>query len=735
MTDKLKLNLRYCYGIGKLETELEFKAKGFAIYAPNGVMKTSFAKTMMDLSQGKSPSDLAFPERNSIFEVSLNGEPLDKEDIFVVQSYDEKYSSDEISTLLANSDLKKRYEQVHKSIGEAKKELDKSLRRSAGFGEKSRENIDPIIEAVFDGTYYDALSGIESELETTKENSLSDANYKIIFDPKVQQLLGDSAVGDAVDEFARKYDEITEKSPILRRDFQYHNVVQVQQQLETNNFFGAGHSISLVDENSDEKEEFFSAQSFRDMIEAEKLRVLNDDGIKKRFEAFNAKLKNKELQAFRDYITDNKHLLSELKDLDAFKRELWLQYILKAGDEYQALVSAYKTGQAELASIVADANANRGDWDDVIADFNRRFLYLPFELFVENKSDAILKGSSPSVGFIFRNAGDEKRYSQAQKQDLLRVLSTGEARALYILDIMYEFHTRWKDRKKTLFVFDDIADSFDYKNKFAIIDFLEDIIKPDDTNFLAIILTHNFDFFRTVASRKICPAHQCRLAYKSDDSVKLEAFKQSDILSPFENWRSKLDDPIVRVAFIPFLRNVIEYTQGRKNPDKTANTDYMTLTRMVHYKDETENLTVADYKAVFLTTFPNGKFPDIATDQSILAHIMSAADDCQNAADGINLEHKIVLSMATRICAERYMIRKIRSNEPEYDTSKKQTGDLFQTFKEHFNNQSDKIGLLRRVNLITPANIHINAFMYEPILDMGFGELTNLYQEVKDHLV
>ena len=72
MTDVLKLNLQHCYGIGKLEAELEFTHKGFAIYAPNGVMKTSFARTMMNLSKGESPSDLAFPGRNSTFEVSLN---------------------------------------------------------------------------------------------------------------------------------------------------------------------------------------------------------------------------------------------------------------------------------------------------------------------------------------------------------------------------------------------------------------------------------------------------------------------------------------------------------------------------------------------------------------------------------------------------------------------------------------------------------------------------------------
>ncbi|WP_322887067.1 hypothetical protein U8C36_17640 [Sinorhizobium medicae] len=735
MTDVLKLNFQHCYGIGKLEAELEFAHKGIAIYAANGVMKTSFARTMMDLSKGNSPSDLAFPDRNSKFEVTLNGDPIVSDEIFVVQSYDEKYSSNEVSTLLANSALKQKYENVHRSIGEAKKELDKSLRGSAGFGEKSRENLDPIIKEIFKDDYYDALLGVEDELGQTSASSLADANYKILFDPKVQQLLADQTVGDAVADFAKKYDEITEKSPILRRNFQYHNATDVQQQLAANHFFDAGHSISLADKNSLEKTEYSSNEALRDMIEAEKLRVFEDEGIKARFDAFNAKIKNKELQVFRDYITENKHLIPELTDRDAFKRKLWIQYLLRAQGQYSELLAKYRIGKVELESIIAEADASRGDWDDVIADFNRRFLYLPFELFVENKSDAILQGTSPSVGFIFRNSGDEKRYSQNQKQDLLSVLSTGEARALYILDIMYEVYVKWKYRKKTLFVFDDIADSFDYKNKFAIIDFLEDVTKAEETNFLAVVLTHNFDFLRTIASRGICPPHQCRLAFKTAGEIKLNNFDRSDIQSPFHKWKNRLAEPKITIAYIPFLRNVIEYTQGAKNPDGTDNPDYLILTRMVHYKDESDGLTFADYKDVFEKTFPNTPFPDLTLDLGIMDQIFATADICQNAEDGVNLEHKIVLSLATRVWAERYMIGKIRSDDPNFDPSRKQTGQLFQTFKDKFNNQTDEIGLLRRVNLITPANIHINAFMYEPILDMGFGELVRLYQDVKDIFV
>ncbi|GAA5654993.1 hypothetical protein Brsp06_01353 [Brucella sp. NBRC 13694] len=735
MTDTLNINLRYCYGIGKLDAKLEFKHKGFAIYAPNGVMKTSFAKTMIDLSEGNMPKDQHFPDRKPVCEVTLNGEELTKEEIFVVKSYDDKFSSSQVSTLLANAELRSKYEEIHKNISEAKKALDKALRNAAGFGERSRENLDSIIEEVFGGSYYEALCAVEDELAATSQSDLCKTDYKIIYDQKVQQFLSSEDVAAAVEDFAQKYDEITEQSPILRRSFQYHNVANVQQQLEANNFFSAGHRISLVDKNTDKMEEVSSDQSLRERIQEEKRRVLNDDAVAKKFDTFNSKLKNKELQVFRDYITENKHLLPMLSDPEGLKRALWIQYLLVAFGEYKTLVSEYRTGQSALAEIVTEADGSRVDWDTVVTDFNRRFLYLPFELAVENKADAILKGSAPSIAFIVKEAEDERRYAPSEKQDLLRALSTGEGRALYILDIMYEVFVRWKNRTKTLFIFDDISDSFDYKNKFAVIDFLEDVTKVEGVDFLAIVLTHNFDFLRTVASRQICPAHQCRLAFRTNDGIKLEPFERTDIQSPFRKWQGRLAEPSVLIAYIPFLRNLIEYTQGDKDAEGNTNVDYQQLTRMLHFKDETEGLTVQDYKAVFESHLVSCQFPDIDLKQSVIEYLFAAADECENVADGINLEHKIALSIAIRIWAERYMIVKIRSSEPEYDVAKKQTGELFGKFKGLFNNQTETIGILRRVNLITPANIHLNAFMYEPILDMGMAELVALYKDVKSELI
>ncbi len=50
--DKLNINLENCYGIKKLKAEFDFSTgKVYAIYAPNGVMKSSLAQTFKDIAE------------------------------------------------------------------------------------------------------------------------------------------------------------------------------------------------------------------------------------------------------------------------------------------------------------------------------------------------------------------------------------------------------------------------------------------------------------------------------------------------------------------------------------------------------------------------------------------------------------------------------------------------------------------------------------------------------------
>ena len=53
--NKINLNLEHCFGITKLSQELTFEGENAVlIYSPNGLMKTSFAKTLQLYGQEKT---------------------------------------------------------------------------------------------------------------------------------------------------------------------------------------------------------------------------------------------------------------------------------------------------------------------------------------------------------------------------------------------------------------------------------------------------------------------------------------------------------------------------------------------------------------------------------------------------------------------------------------------------------------------------------------------------------
>ncbi len=59
-----------------------------------------------------------------------------------------------------------------------------------------------------------------------------------------------------------------------------------------------------------------------------------------------------------------------------------------------------------------------------------------------------------------------------------------------------------------------------------------------------------------------------------------------------------------------------------------------------------------------------------------------------------------------------------------------QTPALLKRYRTDFSGEAASIKVLQRVTLMTPENIHLNSFMYEPILDMSDQHLRRLYGDV-----
>ena len=64
--------------------------------------------------------------------------------------------------------------------------------------------------------------------------------------------------------------------------------------------------------------------------------------------------------------------------------------------------------------------------------------------------------------------------------------------------------------------------------------------------------------------------------------------------------------------------------------------------------------------------------------------------------------------------------------------TKNQTPQLLQRFERDFSSETKAIGTLRKVVLMTPENT-LNAFMYEPILDMS-GDPRTLFGCAKSEM-
>jgi ABC-type methionine transport system ATPase subunit len=435
------------------------------------------------------------------------------------------------------------------------------------------------------------------------------------------------------------------------------------------------------------------------------------------------------MQAFKKVIEKDNSILLRLDDYDKFKREVWFSFLKQIELGLKSLVDLYKDKKDDLDKIIEQANNSKSEWEVAIKEFENRFVNNPFSLEIKNKADTVLNEKMPAIDFKFNGINIERT------KLIEEILSQGEKRAFYILNIIFEIKSRKMKNEKTLFIIDDIADSFDYKNKYAIIEYLNDLSKEE--NFKLIILTHNFDFYRTLQSRilDVNKWENSFIAEKLDTEVKLINAGSKNVTDPFNNWKKDVNNnEKYLIACIPFIRNLIEFKDGNKD------INYLILSSILHYKNKdinknikaTSEIDIADIEPIFSSVLSNISFKFENKTKKIITIIYNLIEKivAQSNSYSIVLEDKIILAIGIRLKAERYMWSKVVNKTI---ISGSQNGKLFQRYKDEFKENSDYkeiIKILESVNIMTPESIHLNSFMYEPILDMGIDELKELYFKV-----
>jgi hypothetical protein len=719
--DRVTVHFENCYGIRRLDKSFKFSQAGaYAIYAPNGVMKSSFAQTFQDAAAQKPSSDRIFPGRRTVRQITDgSGNEIEGEHrILVVLPYDDGVApTEKTSTLLVNSKLKEEYIRLHVETDKAKKILVDAIKKHA----ESRADFSKEISSAItrsDNRFDDAMVRVRSEIARQKDTPLSSVKYDKIFDDKVINAIQGKDLKTAIEGYIKRYNELLAASTYFKKGvFDYYNGAQIAKSLTDNGFFSAKHTINLNSEGA--RREISNQKELEDIINKEKEAILRDKTLRTQFEAISKQLqRNTELRDFYRYLQDNEALLSGMNNIDQFKEDVIKSYLKTFEDLYDDWMTKYDLATERCKQIEDEARRQQTLWEDVIDIFNERF-FVPFKLEARNRTEIIL-GDESIIDLVFTYIdGDDT--AAIDKDELLKVLSNGEKKPLYILNVLFEIEARKQNNQETLVVVDDLADSFDYQNKYAIIHYLKDI--SANGLFKLIIMTHNFDFFRTLEGRDVALYPNCLMASKNDSGVTL--VQATGIKNVFVNdWKTKFfTNNRKKLASICFLRNLIEMTIG--NNDER----FLKLTSMLHWKLDSPTISVGDLDAIFNSVCQTKGSSANASDLivSLLAH---EAQACLAVSAGLNLENKIVLAVAIRMAAEQFMIKQINDAKFVSEIDSNQTAVLIDKYKEKFDKDTKRIRIIDRVALMTPENIHVNSFMYEPIVDMSDDHLKRLYRDV-----
>ena len=193
--DILECKLKNCYGMDEFNHEFDFtNTNVITIYAKNGLMKTSFAKTFKKIQDGKANEirDEIFDIKAEV-DVSIDGQDIRKEQVFVIKSFENYYESSSVADLLVD-------EKTKKSITTLLKQKNNFLKKLVQYSglkiEKTQQGrkiyeLEPTIVSDMNLSEKSFLLSLKELGEAENKTYLPSVKYSTIFDDSVIKKIKD----------------------------------------------------------------------------------------------------------------------------------------------------------------------------------------------------------------------------------------------------------------------------------------------------------------------------------------------------------------------------------------------------------------------------------------------------------------------------------------------------------------------------------------------------------------
>lgn len=745
----ININIKNGYGIQDLDRPFILErsqkhphASTNIIYAQNGTMKSSFAKTIHDHTIGADIKDHIFGDAGECH-ITESGSDISKENILAITSFDTSpFEAANISSLVASEPIKAEYDTLMKKHEAAWRPLITKIRSAARVNRnwKDEDILREIIKQYGETIPIEPRSlmnlfsntGERDEIEKSP-SYIKDIPYTQLDTAQVANFIRDNA--GTIQKLVEVYDELRKSPTFYRNGFDASGARKFADAAKASKYFEAEHGLTLKNASTGEPAPVASQEELESALATDiDLVLAKSPTLRKPFEKLIEKFGAGNHGDLRRILEDpaTKDIVLIMDNARLFKRRVWQGYLRECQEEADELIRVHKEIEAELKAVIKKAKDEKTKWDEIATQFNYRFHNLPYTVHIDNKDSVIFDNATlPEIVLRYEHPTQKGRYQDFRKEQGqytgVNHLSTGERKAFYLLNILFELEVRQDSGEEHLVILDDIVDSFDYKNKYAFLEYISEV-SEQYTNINLILLTHNFDFFRLLESRlRPITGNHFFIASKANGKINLNP---ADCFELFRHMRINAhSDEKIWLATLPFVRNLAEL----KTDDTTdQTTPFMAFTKCLHsLDDEQDVLTIQNLIKAELSTVTTHPFNDNDNIIDVLLRVARSIDD-----DEFNIYDNIILAMACRRMAEEYMKVKINDAglvERLKDAGKKGpfTRALYRVYSNNATLDTvENRNKVSEVNLITPEHIHLNAFAYEPLVDIDKSRLIRLRNDI-----
>lgn len=690
------------FGIKSLHLNLENDKKMYQelIYSKNGSFKTSFSNTLYNLSNGTLENVFdRLTDEKAILDISIleNGKEIKNFDnrfvVFSREIYEQhsKLLSDYSSELETLTIDKKNSEYINELLTEEtieiKLQIDNYLK---GIGLNFEILLD-MFSNLEDG-YLDRIIQLLNTIINHEVQDISEINIKKIYQ-KAYDIVDQSEFQSKISNYIQVLENKI-NAQLFDKNFNENNCLQFINNVDKAKYLSETKSRGLFLKDK----VYYDIDEVKKIFEEEIKKISKDPEIIEQSKEITKLMGTaKESEFLKESIQKNPLLV---KQLSAGRKNILLSYLKSSSIDYNYWLEVVKKAKKELNNVLKIAQDKQTNFERAIEIYKNRFHPI-FDIKIVNKAESMLGIKTPTITF-YHNRYCEIPVSETK---LSQILSSGEKTTLNILKFIVEYENCKKYHP--FIILDDIVETFDYSNRYAFMEYINDLVNLDVPT---IVMTHNFEFYRTVSKR--IPKLRKSVASANSNGV-VDIQTNNRINKNMENVL-KCSNIYDFFCAIPYLREIKTILLE----------DTKTLDSCLHYKENTSKLQIKD----ILLQFPSNAIKSLKIDENdiYMEKLFEIADNL-SGFDDFDIVKKTILSLSCRLLIERKIIANNFNLLTNINTN--QTAQLLDLYGEKLFPNVKKY--LEAVQLSTPEFIHANAFMYEPLIDINGKYLFELYNQIK----